>query len=79
MLRQCAEWQGGGKVVNSIERSGNVKYRVEIGISGTIALVFDCIGDAADMVTTCLENGYRATVIPVNENITPAYEKEDVE
>lgn len=65
--------------MNSIERSENVKYRVEIGISGTIALVFDCIGDALDMVAICLENGYRATVIPVNENITPAYEKEDVE
>ena len=65
--------------MNSIERSENVKYRVEIGISGTIAFVFDCIGDATDMVTTCLENGYRATVIPVNKKITPANEKEDVQ
>ncbi len=65
--------------MNSIERSENVKYRVEIGISGTIAFVFDCIGDAINMVTTCLENGYRATVIPVNKKITPAYEKEDVQ
>lgn len=67
MLRQCPEWQGGGKAVNSIERSENVRYRVEIGATGSIAFVFECIGDALDMVTTCLENGYRATVIPVNE------------
>ena len=49
-----------------IFRKGNrMKYIVKIGITETMNFVFDCIGDAMDFAITCVENGYRATIIPM--------------
>lgn len=42
-----------------------MKYFVKIGLTETMNFVFDCIGDAMDFTITCVENGYRATIIPV--------------
>ena len=67
--------QSGGKVVNSIERSENVKYRVVVGVTETYSFVFERRDDALDFVAICLDNGYRATVIPVKQK-TPASEEE---
>ena len=47
-------------------RKGNrMKYIVKIWITETMSFVFDCIGDAMDFAITCVENGYRATIIPM--------------
>lgn len=40
-------------------------YRVFIGLTEQLIFTFDNIGDAIDFTATCLENGYRATVVPV--------------
>lgn len=42
-----------------------MKYIVKIWITETMSFVFDCIGDAMDFAITCVENGYRATIIPM--------------
>ena len=28
---------------------------------------FDCIGDALDFAATCLDNGYRVEIIPIED------------
>ena len=42
-----------------------MKYEVRVGINEVLAFHFDNLGDAVDFVFTCVENGYRATVIPM--------------
>ena len=44
-----------------------MKYVVKIGVSQEIKFVFENMGDTLDFISTCLSNGYRATVVPVGE------------
>ena len=44
-----------------------MKYVVKIGVSQEMNFVFDNMGDSIDFISICLENGYRATVVPVEE------------
>lgn len=43
-------------------------YTVLVGLSQEISITADCIGDAFDFAMTCVENGYRVTIIPVDED-----------
>lgn len=43
-------------------------YTVLVGLSQEINITEDCIGDAFDFAMTCVENGYRVTIIPVDED-----------
>lgn len=43
-------------------------YKVLVGLSQEIDITEECIGDAFDFAMTCVENGYRVTIIPVDEN-----------
>ena len=45
-----------------------MKYTVQIGISKEIKLVTDRDG-VIDLIITCLDNGYRVTVVPVAEDV----------
>ena len=51
-----------------IKEGHNMKYVVKIVVSQEIKFVFDNMGDALDFISTCLTNGYRATVVPVGED-----------
>lgn len=44
-----------------------MEYVVKIGITQEIKFVFDQMGEALDFIAICLNNGYRATVVPVGE------------
>lgn len=55
-----------GRVV--LRKGTKMKYVVKIGVSQEIKFVFDNMGDALDFISTCLSNGYRATVVPVGED-----------
>jgi hypothetical protein len=49
-----------------------MKYEVRVGINEVFAFHFDNLGDAVDFAFTCVENGYRATVIPLEEGVENA-------
>ena len=50
-----------------------MKYEVRvIGKTEVLGFHFDTMGDAIDFVCTCVENGYRATVIPLEEGVENA-------
>jgi hypothetical protein len=49
-----------------------MKYEVRVGIKEVLGFHFDNLGDAVDFVFTCVENGYRATVIPLEEGVENA-------
>lgn len=42
-----------------------MKYEVRIGTTEVLGFHFDNLGDAVDFVFTCVENGYNATIIPM--------------
>ena len=49
-----------------------VKDEVRIGTTEVFGFHFDILGDAIDFAFTCVENGYRATVIPLEEGVENA-------
>ena len=49
-----------------------MKYELRVGINEVLGFHFDNLGDAVDFVFTCVENGYRATVIPLEEGVENA-------
>ena len=49
-----------------------MKYEVRVGIKEVLGFHFDNLGDAVDFVFICVENGYRATVIPLEEGVENA-------
>ena len=53
-------------------KGNRMKYEVRVGINEVLAFHFDNLGDAVDFVFTCVENGYRATVIPLEEGVENA-------
>lgn len=55
-----------------ILKENEMKYEVRVGINEVLAFHFDNLGDAVDFVFTCVENGYRATVIPLEEGVENA-------
>ena len=55
-----------GRVV--LRKGNKMKYSVQIGISKEIKLVTERDG-VIDLIITCLDNGYRVTVIPVAEDV----------
>ena len=42
-----------------------VKYEVRIGTTEVFGFHFDILGDAIDFAFTCVENGYKTTIIPL--------------
>ena len=42
-----------------------MQYWVEVGTTTKMVFKFDVLGEATDFLLTCVENGYRATMIPV--------------
>lgn len=56
---------GGGLFI----KGNRMKYEVRVGINEVLAFHFDNLGDAVDFVFTCVENGYRATVIPMEGEV----------
>lgn len=46
-----------------------MKYEVRVGKTEIFKLHFDNMGDAIDFVCTCVENGYRATVVPMEGEV----------
>ena len=48
-----------------VKEGNKMKYTVRIGISQEMSFCFDCLGDAIDFASVCVENGYRATIIPL--------------
>ena len=53
-------------------KGNRMKYEVRVGIKEVLGFHFDNLGDAVDFVFTCVENGYRATVIPLEEGVENA-------
>lgn len=53
---------------SSIKKENKVRYEVRIGLTQQMEFSFDCMGDALDFAATCLENGYRVVVIPLEDN-----------
>ena len=49
-----------------------MKYEVRVGINEVLVFHFENLGDAVDFAFTCVENGYRATVIPLEEGVENA-------
>lgn len=45
-----------------------MRYEVRIGLTQQMEFNFDCMGDALDFAATCLDNGYRVVVIPLEDN-----------
>ena len=64
----CPPVCGGGL----LRRGNRMKYEVRVGIKEVLGFHFDNLGDAVDFVFTCVENGYRATVIPLEEGVENA-------
>ena len=50
-------------------KENEMKYEVRVGINEVLAFHFDNLGDAVDFVFTCVENGYRATVVPMEGEV----------
>lgn len=46
-----------------------MKYEVRVGINEVLAFHFDNLGDAVDFLFTCVENEYRATVVPMKGDV----------
>ena len=59
---------GGGLFI----KGNRMKYEVRVGIKEVLGFHFDNLGDAVDFVFTCVENGYRATVISLEEGVENA-------
>ena len=53
-------------------KGNRMKYEVRVGINEVLGFHFDNLGDAVDFVVTCVENGYRTTVIPLEEGVENA-------
>ena len=50
-----------------------VKYEVRIGTTEVFGFHFDILGDAIDFTFICVENGYKTTIIPLeNEEVAHA-------
>ena len=60
----CPPVCGGGLL-----KENEMKYEVRVGIKEVLGFHFDNLGDAVDFVFTCVENGYRATVIPMEGEV----------
>lgn len=52
---------------SSIKKENKVRYEVRIGLTQQMGFNFDCMGDALDFAATCLNNGYRVIVIPLED------------
>lgn len=50
------------------KKENKVRYEVRIGLTQQMEFNFECMGDALDFAATCLENGYRVVVIPLEDN-----------
>lgn len=50
-------------------KGNRMKYEVRIGIIEVFAFHFDNLGHAVDFAFTCVKNGYRATVIPMEGEV----------
>ena len=59
---QCPFYNGG----HNKKGVTMTKYRVIVGVTEAINCMFDCLGDAIDFASICIQNGYRVTIIPVN-------------
>ena len=49
------------------KKENKVRYEVRIGLTEQMIFNFECMGDALDFAATCLDNGYRVVVIPLED------------
>ncbi len=63
MDNHTAPIRGGAVSIRRIK----VRYEVRVGMSQLMKFNFDCMGDALDFAATCLDNGYRVVVIPLED------------
>ena len=67
-IQFCARQSEGAGILRKGKKMGkNIIYEVQVGIENRLGFHFDCIGDAVDFAATCLDNGYRIEIIPIED------------